>query len=363
MDSRTRKRFQTRLVRWFEVHQRPMPWRETNDPYRIWISETMLQQTQVATALEYYQRFVRKFPTLRHLAAAESATVMKAWEGLGYYSRARNLHAAAKEVVRSYGGKIPDAREDLLSLPGIGRYTAGAILSIAHGKREPVLDGNVIRVLSRVFRITENVRLAGTLDRLWRLAESLLPDAGVRAHNEALMELGATVCRPRQPACVECPVAGFCEAFRFSAQNELPVKTPKKPVPHVDVTAGIIWKKKHFLITLRPPRGMLGGLWEFPGGKVEPGEDLEACLAREIREELGVRIGIGPRLISVKHAYTHFRITLHVFECAYKGGSLRLRGCDDYRWISPEQLDRYAFPGADRKVIRLLRAKKTGGFS
>ena len=363
MNPRIRKRFQTKLQQWFEIHQRPMPWRETRDPYRIWISETMLQQTQVATALEYYQRFVQKFPTLRDLAAAKSATVMKAWEGLGYYSRARNLHAAAKEVVRRYKGTIPDTREELLSLPGIGRYTAGAILSIAHGKRAPVLDGNVIRVLSRAFRVTENVQQPETVKRLWELAESLLPDAGVRGHNEALMELGATVCRPRQPMCQECPVSAFCEAFRYSVQNDLPVKSPKKPIPHIDVTAGIIWKKNKFLITLRPPRGLLGGLWEFPGGKLEAGEDLAACLRREIREELGIRIDIGPRLISVKHAYTHFRITLHVFECAYAGGSFRLHGCDDYRWISPGQLDRYAFPGADRKVIQILKERKTGGFS
>ncbi len=289
--------------------------------------------------------------------------VMKAWEGLGYYSRARNLHAAAKEIVRRFKGRMPDTREDLLSLPGIGRYTAGAILSIAHGKSEPVLDGNVIRVLARLFRFTENVRQSATLKRLWNTAESLLPAAHARTHNEALMELGATVCIPRLPRCPDCPVSVFCEAFRHSVQGELPVKPPGKPVPHVDVTAGIIWKKKKFLITLRPPKGLLGGLWEFPGGKREPGEDLKACLRREIREELGIRVDVGRFLVSVRHAYTHFRITLHVFECGFTGGAIRLRGCDDYRWISAGQLDRYAFPGADRKVIQNLKTRKTGGFS
>jgi A/G-specific adenine glycosylase len=363
MDTRSKKRFQTALQRWFEVHKRPMPWRETADPYRIWVSETMLQQTQVATAAGYYNRFISRFPTLRDLASARSSAVMKLWEGLGYYSRARNLHAAAKVVVRRFGGRIPETLEDLLSLPGIGRYTAGAILSIAHGKSEPVLDGNIIRVLSRLFRFTENVRHPETMKRLWKTAEFLLPAVGVRTHNEALMELGATVCRPRQPLCQDCPVSGFCEAFRFSVQDDLPVRSPRKPVPHVDVTAGIIWKKRKFLITLRPPKGLLGGLWEFPGGKKEPGENLPACLRREIREELGIRVDVGRPLISVKHAYTHFRITLHVFECAYAGGAIRLKGCDDTRWISAGQLDRYAFPGADRKVIQILKTKGMGGFS
>ena len=363
MDARTKKRFQAALGRWFERHKRPMPWRETADPYRIWVSETMLQQTQVETVIRYYDRFISRFPTVRDLAKAGSQEVMKLWEGLGYYSRARNLHAAAKLVVRRYGGKIPDSPEALLSLPGIGRYTAGAILSIAHGKSEPVLDGNIIRVLSRLFRCTENVRLPGTVNRLWRTAKFILPADGARIHNEALMELGATVCRPRQPGCQDCPVSGFCEAFRFSVQNELPVKPPGKRIPHVDVTAGIIWNQKKFLITLRPPKGLLGGLWEFPGGKLEPGETLQACLRREIREELGIRVDVGRLLVSVKHAYTHFRITLNVFECAYSGGTLRPKGCDDTRWISAGQLDRYAFPGADRKVIQILKNRRTGGFS
>lgn len=363
MNARSKIRFQTAMRLWFENHKRPMPWRETSDPYKIWISEAMLQQTQVATATGYYKRFIDAFPTVEDLASARLSKVMKAWEGLGYYSRARNLHTAAKDVVRLYDGKIPDNREDLLSLPGIGRYTAGAILSIAHGKTEAVLDGNIIRVLSRLFRITENVSHYGTVKRLWEIAESLLPETGVRNHNEALMELGATVCLPRRPKCPDCPASGFCKAFRFSVQADLPVKSPKKPAPHVDVTAGIIWKKKKFLITLRPLEGLLGGLWEFPGGKVEPGEGLPACLKREIREELGIRVVVGRPLISVRHAYTHLRITLHVFECAFAGGDIRLNGCDDYRWISAGQLDRYAFPAADRKVIQLMKSGKTGGLS
>jgi A/G-specific adenine glycosylase len=362
MNLRSKNKFQQRLLQWYNAHKRQMPWRETNDPYQIWISETMLQQTQVSTAADYYNRFVTRFPSVRDLAKAKPETVMKLWEGLGYYSRARNLHAAAKEIVQRFDGRIPDTLEGLLSLPGIGRYTAGAILSIAFGKPAPILDGNVIRVLSRAFRVTENVRRPETIRRLWLFAESILPKTNVRPHNEALMELGATVCRPRNPLCPQCPVSEFCEAFRYSVQSELPIKTPRKPIPHVDVTAGIIWKKNKFLITLRPPKGLLGGLWEFPGGKLKPGESLKACLRREILEELGISVRVGSRLVSVPHAYTHFKITLHVFECAYAGGRIRLHGCDDFRWIYPKELDRFAFPGADRKVIQLLREQQPGGF-
>jgi A/G-specific adenine glycosylase len=288
---------------------------------------------------------------------------MKFWEGLGYYSRARNLHAAAKQVVRRFDGRVPDTLECLLSLPGIGRYTAGAVLSIAYGRAVPVLDGNVVRVLARVFRITENARNAGTLKRMWTLAESLVPARNTRQHNEALMELGATVCRPRHPECPVCPVRSLCEAHRHSAEEELPILPVRKPLPHVHVTAGVIRKKDAFLITLRPAKGLLGGLWEFPGGKRENGESLAACLEREIREELGIRVTVGRRLVSVNHAYSHFRITLHAFECKYTGGRIRLHGCDDARWITAHDLTRYAFPGADRKIIALLKSKRTGGFA
>ncbi|HDQ45788.1 MAG TPA: A/G-specific adenine glycosylase, partial [bacterium] len=321
--------YESRILHWFDANRRVMPWRGTRDPYRIWVSEIMLQQTRVATAVEYFNRFIRSFPTVRDLAAAESHDVMKVWEGLGYYARARNLHRAAKEIVQRFGGCIPDRAEDLLSLPGIGRYTTGAILSIAFGRPAPVLDGNVIRVLSRFFQITDNVDRSATQKRLWALAESLLPRTRIRDFNEAMMELGALVCTPKRPGCDSCPLSDLCTARRIGIQASLPVKTPKKPLPHLDVTAGVIWKEGRFLITLRPPRGLLGGLWEFPGGKREAGETLEACLSREIHEELGIEVSVGRRLISVEHAYTHFRITLHVFECRFVSGEIVLHDADD----------------------------------
>jgi A/G-specific adenine glycosylase len=348
------------LLSWFSTNRRIMPWRKTADPYRIWISEVMLQQTQVATVAPYYERFIGQFPSVQSLANASLHDVMKAWEGLGYYSRARHLHAAAKDIMASFNGKVPDNLKALLSLPGIGRYTAGAILSIAYDKAAPILDGNVIRVLTRLFHITDNVDRASTRQVLWSFAEQLLPETRIGPFNEAMMELGALICKPKQPECDLCPVEPVCEARRLHIEEALPFRTPRKPIPHIHVTAGIIWKKNRFLITLRPPKGLLGALWEFPGGKVELNETYETCLRREIREELNIVIDIQSHLISVRHAYTHFKITLHVFECLYRHGSIRMdpESAIDYRWITIEDLDQYAFPGADRKVIEKLKESR-----
>ena len=354
INTQLERKFQRKLLQWFRFSQRELPWRKTRDPYKIWISEIMLQQTQVKTVGSYYERFIRRFPNVRCLAKASAGDVMKLWEGLGYYSRARNLHMAAKIVVKQYQGKIPDSLDRLVLLPGIGRYTAGAILSIAFGKSVPVLDGNVIRVLTRFFHITENVQKLDTEKHLWVLAETLLPGKNIQDYNQGLMELGALVCKPKQPLCDFCPVAEMCRAKQLGIQEQLPVKSVRKPIPHYDVVAGIIRKDHHFLITLRPPKGLLGGLWEFPGGKVENGETFKQSLKREIAEELGIKILVGSLFTSVKHAYTHFKITLHVFQCQYQSGEIQLNGCDDYRWIDSSQLDDFAFPGADRKIIDQL---------
>ncbi len=357
IDPILKKHIQKQIISWYKKNKREMPWRNTKDPYRIWISETMLQQTQVHTVMPYYQRFVSEFPSVDMLAKARIDQVMKSWEGLGYYGRARNLHKAAQEIMSRFGGRIPDHEKDLLSLPGIGRYTVGAILSIAFEKSVPVLDGNIIRLLSRIFHVTDPVDHVKTKNLLWSLSEQIIPKNRIRDFNQGLMELGAIICKLKNPLCVDCPLSKVCEANRLSIQTELPVRSPKKKIPHYDVTAGIIWKKGKFLITLRPSKGLLGGLWEFPGGKQKAGESLEDCLKREIREELNIDIEVKNLLVSVKHAYTHFRITLHVFDCRYIGGKIRLNGCEAYRWIGPDELDHFALPGADRKVIQLLTSK------
>ncbi len=317
----------------------------------------MLQQTQVATVETYYERFLETFPTVHALADTSLDAVLKAWEGMGYYSRARNLHQAARRVVDEFGGELPRTADELRTLPGIGRYTAGAIASIAFGLDEPVLDGNVTRVLCRVFRIRQDPKATATERALWSLARGLIPPGKASALNQALMDLGATICVPREPRCPVCPIEAHCLARRHNEQADLPLKAKRKPVPHHQVAVGIVWKGRRLLIDQRKPDGLLGGLWEFPGGKRKVSESLTACVVRELREELNVEVAVGRRLVTVKHAYTHFRITMHAFECQYVSGRPKAIGCAAWKWVHLAELDRYAFPRASHKVIAALKRK------
>jgi len=346
-----------KLIKWFEGNARDLPWRRRRTPYRVWLSEMMLQQTQVDTVIPYFKRFVARFPTVRALANAPLDAVLKLWEGLGYYARARNLHRAAQMISRELGGRFPRTVEELMRLPGVGRYSAGAIASLAFGIDAPVVDGNVSRVLCRVFAIEHDPREPKVRAELWALAESLLPKGQAGPFNEALMELGATVCLPRAPQCDACPIRSMCEARRRGLQEQLPVRRAKKITPHYDVTAAVIRRNGRTLIAQRPHDGMLGGLWEFPGGKCEPGESLADCLRREIREELGLKIEVGHPIISVKHAYSHFRITLHAFECRVVSGRPTPIGVADFKWVRRSELDRFAFAVTDRKIIQRMRGE------
>jgi A/G-specific adenine glycosylase len=347
----------SRLLRWAVRHLRDLPWRtEPRDPYRVWISEMMLQQTQVVIVIPYFQRFTERFPTVQALAEAPLDDVLKLWEGLGYYARARNLHRAAQQVVAEFDGRLPDTVEALSRLPGIGAYTAGAIASLAFGCDAPVVDGNVRRVLCRVYAIRGDARQPKVQRKLWTLAEMNLPKRKAGRWNEALMELGATVCLPRAPRCDECPLTPVCRARALGIPEKFPARAARQRTPHYDVTAAVIRKKGRILIAQRPMEGMLGGLWEFPGGKLEPGESLEECLQREIREELGIEIQVGQPVARVKHAYTHFRITLHAFECRLRKGRPRAIGVSDWRWVKWDELDDFAFAVTDRKIIQALRA-------
>jgi len=347
-------RIREALLEWYSAHARDLPWRRTRDPHAIWLSEIMLQQTRVATVIPYYERFLAKFPTVRHLARARLDTVLKMWEGLGYYSRARNLHRAAKEIVTRLDGEIPRTRDELLTLPGIGRYTAGAIASIAFGAREPLVDGNVTRVLCRVFRIHGNPKDRAIHQRIWSLAEDLLPKKRVGQFNQALMELGSEICTPRNPRCEECPLNRLCEANRHHEQDLLPTRVRKKPLPSHTVAVGVIHRHGRILIDKRLPKGLLGGLWEFPGGKVRPGEPLEAALRREVKEELDIKIEVGREIVVVNHTYTHFHVEIHAFACRYVAGEPRCLACADFKWVRPGDLKRYAFPAANKKIIAVL---------
>lgn len=350
------------LLAWWDHDHADLPWRATADPYAIWVAEVMLQQTQIATVIPYYERWMTRFPTVEALAAAPLEDVLKLWEGLGYYSRARNLHAAAQTVVAKHDGRLPRTVPELMKLKGIGRYTAGAIASIAFGAPAPVLDGNVIRVLSRLFDLEEDVTATATKRELWRLAEALLDAERPGAFNQALMELGQRVCVPAQPLCLLCPVSRYCLARQRGTQLERPVRPPRKNTPHYDVVAGVIWQDGQrgpdapFLIAQRPLDGLLGGLWEFPGGKQEAGETLPQALAREIMEELALTIAVEEQLTTVKHAYTHFRITLHAFHARYVAGTPQHLGAADHAWVTLAAVDRYAFAVTDRKIIAALRA-------
>ncbi len=341
------------LLAWFARHQRDLPWRRDRDPYRVWVSEVMLQQTRVDTVVPYFERFVGRFPTVSALAEADLDDVLKVWEGLGYYRRARNLKAGAGAIVRDGGKRLPADYEGLRALPGIGRYTAGAILSVAHGQAYAAVDGNVRRVLSRLWAVAE--RSAAVDAWLWTTAEALLPADRPGEFNEALMELGATVCTPRRPDCAACPVSQHCDGFAAGDPTAFPGRVERRPIPHKDVTAGVIRRGERVLITRRRAEAMLGGLWEFPGGKLEPGETLEQCLHREIDEELGITIRIERPLVAVKHAYSHFRITLHTFLCRHSRGRVQDLGCDEHRWVRLEQLEGFAFPKADRVVLEALK--------
>ncbi len=343
------------LFEWFDRSRADYPWRRTSDPYTVWVSEIMLQQTRVASVIPYYERFLERFPTLADLAAAPLDDVLKRWEGLGYYSRARNLHRAVRIIVDELQGQIPSTVEGLRNLPGIGRYTAGAIASIAFGVDAPVVDGNIIRVLSRLADITEDVGKSSTQSHIWEIASSLVPSGRAGSWNEALMELGNRICTPRAPDCGNCPLADFCQAQKLGVQEFRPVKTPKSPTPHYDVTAGVIRRGDgRLLIAQRPTTAMLGGLWEFPGGKREKDESLIECLQREIREELGIEIRVGPQITTVRHAYSHFRITLYAFDCQYVEGEPQAIGCAAWEWVSPSDLERYAFPVTDQKIIAAI---------
>lgn len=344
------------LLAWFDAERADLPWRQNRDPYRVWLSETMLQQTQVATVIPYFNRFLERFPTVRDLAGAPLDDVLKAWEGLGYYSRARNLHRTAQIIAQGHGGEFPASPDALRKLPGIGRYTAGAIASISFGADAPVLDGNVIRVLTRLYDITDDVTQPATHAALWALAEQLVPSGQAGAWNEALMDLGRRICTPRNPRCALCPVRDWCAAFRAGTQRERPVRPPRVRTPHFDVTAAVISRADgQVLIAQRPLDKMLGGLWEFPGGKREPGETLRACLKREILEELGVELRVGQQIGVVRHGYTHFRITLYAFHCEIMSGEPQAIGCAAWTWATLGDLDRFAFPVTDRKIIALLR--------
>ena len=340
----------TTLLTWFAANARDLPWRRDRSPYRIWISEIMLQQTQVETVNGYFERFMERFPTVATLAAAPLEAVLKVWEGLGYYSRARALQRAAQIVMERHQGQLPANLEALRALPGIGAYTAGAIASLAFGIPAPAIDGNVRRVLARVFALPTPAPAA-----LEAILHAWMPVAAPGRFNEALIELGALVCRPQRPRCPMCPWRELCRAHALQQEADFPTPQPRKPLPHYDVAAAVTLREDgRVLVAQRRPEDMLGGLWEFPGGKRQAGETLEAALRRELEEEMAITLDVGAQIATVRHAYTHFRITLYAFECRLRDGAPQCIECADFKWATLEELHALPMAVTDRRIVRTV---------
>ena len=343
--------FRKRVLAWYQREGRKLPWRQIRDPYSIWVSEVMLQQTQVATVLPYYQRFVKALPTVETLAHAPLQRVLKLWEGLGYYARARNLHRAAQQIIKRWNGKLPSDPAQLQTLPGVGRSTAGAIASLAFGKRAPILDGNLRRLFTRILAIESPLDSPSVQQQLWAFSERILPREEVARFNQALMDLGATICTPRQPDCLLCPVRDLCRAFHLGIQGIIPTGTHRKELPHRHMVVAIILRDGRLLITKRAEEGLLGGLWGLPEVPFS-NRSSHPQIKQELLDLWGVGVNNIQSLESLDHSFTHFRMTYHPMLCHYVSGMLG--GAVVFRWVSPQELSEFPFSSAMRKILTRL---------
>ena len=351
--------FQQKLIAWFRKNRRPLPWRKRYGPYEVWISEIMLQQTQMDTVLPYFERWMKALPDLRALAQADPKKVLKLWQGLGYYSRARNLQKSANEILEKHGGRFPDDYEKILSLKGIGRYTAGAIASIAFNRERPIVDGNVLRVLSRVYAIRRSIDVPKNRESFWGLQEKLIPRGRARDFNQALMELGALVCTVQNPACPACPIRQFCRAHKQGDPEAYPVRSPRRKTVKVEAAALALKKDGKYLIRLRPVGKIMGGLWEFPEWKlsrdrslsVEEKSDRTKKLAHKEFGTNGIRIEHAGK---IKRNYTHHLENLDVFVTELNK-TVRATTDWEHTWVSPREFKKYPFSSAHAKIAVLLK--------
>lgn len=345
-----------RLIHWFKKNQRDLPWRKTYEPYHVWISEIMLQQTQVTTVLPYFRRWIKKFPTIASVAKAKEDAILKLWEGLGYYSRARNLQKAARRIVDQYKGLFPKNYDDILALPGVGRYTAGAIASIAFDQKKPIVDGNVIRALARLRGFRQNVRDAKNVKKFWEWSESLLPETDLRYFNQGLMELGALVCTPKNPKCDQCPLKNNCHAFEKQTVDVIPNQGKKQELIPIKAAVAIIKKDGKIFIQKRPSGGLMGGLWEFPGGKIK-NESVRKGLEREIKEEIGIRLKNIKLFKKIRHGYTKFKVDLRAYTAELDGENQKIKAASQAKWVRIQDLKKYPFPAANVRLIEELEKK------
>lgn len=355
-DAAWKQSFRRRLIAWYRRNARDLAWRKSRDPYRIWISEIMLQQTQVATVADYFSRFLAAFPTVEALAAAPEEQVLRLWEGLGYYRRARQLHRAAQVVVAEHAGRFPREFEAVLALPGIGRYTAGAITSIAFDARSPILEANTIRLLSRLLAYRGDPQQSQGQKTLWAFAEDLLPHRSTGEFNQALMELGSLVCTPRKPACAACPAMSLCATYRDGLQEVVPPARRKPNFEDVREAAVVVHRRRQVLLMRRGDAGRWAGLWDFPRFAVSAAEDesLDRELADKLRELTGVVAQPRERLTTLRHGVTRFRITLDCHLADYVSASRRPPGGAELRWVSPSDFEQYPLSTTGRKISQLV---------
>ncbi len=338
----------TKLLRWYKLNARTLPWRGHADPYAVWVSEIMLQQTRVDTVIPYFEKWMTRFPTVESLAQASEQDVLNLWEGLGYYSRARNLHKAARLVAEKFDGQLPHTVDALRMLPGIGRYTAGAIASMAFGLDEPVLDGNLRRVYARLFNIDSPADSPQGEKLFWSIASENLPKGKAGDYNQALMDLGATICTPQNPRCLICPLMGECAAQKLGLQELRPVLKAKASVPQYVQVAAVIERRGRVLLAKRPSRGLLGGLWEFPNARVTG--DPARMLKKAIRGATRLTVRAEAELGVIQHAYTHFKITVHAYRCEL----LEMSPDKNLKWIRLGELEDYPMGKIDRQIARKL---------
>ena len=342
------------LLAWYDANRRDLPWRRTRDPYAVWISEAMLQQTRVETVIPYWHRFLERFPDVATLASAELEEVYELWAGLGYYTRARNLSRAAQAVMQRFGGELPDDAEALRSLPGIGRYTAGAVASIAFDRQEPVVDGNVERVLARRLGLRTNVKAPETAKQIWQEALQLARGTRPGDLNQALMELGATLCTPRSPRCDHCPWSASCSACAVGDAEQIPRKVPKAAVKKARAVAALVLRRGRALLVRRPAGSLLGGFWELPGGEISRGETPKDALGARLAERLGLRLLELRAAGVVKHTFTHRSLQLHLFAAAALPGRVRLDGYAKHRWMPLAELSGLHTSVLTRKALQRL---------
>jgi len=339
------------LIAWYQKNKRDLPWRETKDAYSVWVSEIMLQQTRVETVIPYYQNWMQKFPTLQTLAQASEEDVLLQWEGLGYYSRVRNLHHTAQILVQQNSGAVPESIDELKKLPGIGDYTASAIASISFRAKVVALDANGKRIFARLLDVDMPVSSGQAKKQILRFAADQIEQVDAGDFNQAIMDLGSMICLPRRPRCRICPIRNFCIAYQRDTQNIRPVLEKKKAIPLYHVVAAVITDgDDRFLLAKRPRGGMLPGLWEFPGGKIEQGEDDQSALQREIREELDAAISVGELVGSYKHAYTHFRVIVRAYYCSVNGKLPRAVEAQELAWVKCEDIAGFAMGRVDRWI-------------